>query len=175
MNLVVVRHGPAGDTRSECARGAAEDLTQCLSIGDQIGTSYHRGAFQAFLATVRLRQGDIDSALQLSEDAVTIATDTAQSWSRAIALRVNAEVLLESNPPNPVRAEELVREAIAIQGERECRGDLAWSQLASGHVALARGDAEAARHAFTCACQTFQLIELTRGLQKAEAALAGIG
>jgi tetratricopeptide (TPR) repeat protein len=154
---------------------ASKDLGQCLSIGDQIGTSYNRGAFQAYLAAVRLRQGDVDSALQLSEGAVKIATDTAHSWSRSIALRVHAEVLLEAKPPDLACAAELLREAIDIQGERECRGDLAWSQLASGHVALARGDAEAARRAFDAACETFRLIGLTRGLAKAEAARARLG
>ena len=83
---------------------AAEvDLKRCLELGDKIGTTFHRGAFQAFDAKLRLLQGEIGEALRQSSEALEIATETAQAWSRSIALRIHAEALLALEPPR-VRA-----------------------------------------------------------------------
>ena len=120
--------------------GAAEaDLQRCLALGEQIGTTFHRGAFQAFLARIRLLQGDLASALQTSDQALEIATDTAQPWSRSIALRVCAEILLASDPADVANAEQAVRAAIEIQEKRECRCDLAASEVVLSAVLAARG------------------------------------
>ncbi len=125
-------HGWRGEAHllADDVASAEADLVECLALGDQIGTSFHRGAFQAFLARVRLQQGDVERALRLSEEALTVATATAQEWSRSIALRIRAEALLAADPPHLSAAEEAVRTAIEIQDERECRCDHAWSQLA---------------------------------------------
>jgi class 3 adenylate cyclase/tetratricopeptide (TPR) repeat protein len=151
---------------------ARDDLTRCLALGDQIGTSFHRGAFQAFLAKVHLLQGDIEAALRISEEACEIALATAQAWSHSIALRSHAEVLLRTDPPNVMQAEDDLRAAIAIQEKRECRCDLAWSRLALGHVFVAKGDLENAKQAFTVADQMFQETGIKQGQEKALTALA---
>ena len=38
---------------------AAADLRECLELGDQIGTTFHRGAFQAFRAKLHLLNGEV--------------------------------------------------------------------------------------------------------------------
>ena len=124
---------------------AEADLKRCLELGDQIGTSFHRGAFQAFQAKLRLLEGDVGEALRHSAEALEVATDTAQAWSRSIALRIHAEALVALQPARVEQAEDDIRSAIEIQERRECRFDLAWSHLAKGRVMLAKGDLERRR------------------------------
>ncbi len=127
---------------------AAEvDLKRCLELGDKIGTTFHRGAFQAFDAKLRLLQGEIGEALRQSSEALEIATETAQAWSRSIALRIHAEALLALEPPRVEQAEAEIRSAIEIQERRECLFDLAWSRLALGYLFAAKSEPERAREA----------------------------
>ena len=51
-------------------QSAEDDIVKCLALGDKIGTSFHRAAFEAFLAQIRLLLGDVPSACQLSADAI---------------------------------------------------------------------------------------------------------
>ena len=150
---------------------AAEDLTQCLALAEQIGTSFHRGAFQALLAKIRLWAGDLEEARRLSQEALAIASDSAQEWSRSIALQINAEVMLATDPPDVAGAEAAIQAAIAIQEQRACRRDLAWTHLASGHVFEAKGETGRASEAFATALQMFDEMGLTRGQTAARAAL----
>ena len=135
---------------------AEVDLGRCLALGDQIGTSFHRGAFEAFLARIRLLQGDVAAALQASERALETAAQAGQDWSRSIALRIRAEVLLERGPPHLQEAEEAVRAAVDIQERRACRFDLAWSRLVLSTVLAARGLRPPAEQAFAAALANYQ-------------------
>jgi class 3 adenylate cyclase/tetratricopeptide (TPR) repeat protein len=136
---------------------AAEvDLKRCLELGDKIGTTFHRGAFQAFNAKLRLLQGEIGEALRQSSEALEIATETAQAWSRSIALRIHAEALLALQPPRVEQAEAEIRSAIEIQERRECLFDLAWSRLALGYLFAAKSEPERAREACARAARMFE-------------------
>jgi tetratricopeptide (TPR) repeat protein len=151
---------------------AETDLSQCLALGDQIGTSFHRGAFQAFLAKIRLSQADIAGALQISDQALQIATDTGQAWSRSIALRICAEALLAGDPTDLANAEHAARTAIEIQEKRECRCDQAGSELVLCEVLIAKGDSAGARAAAERAHELYETMGTAVGLAKARAALA---
>jgi class 3 adenylate cyclase/tetratricopeptide (TPR) repeat protein len=151
---------------------AEAELTQCLELGAQIGTSFHRGAFQALLARVRLAQGDVGGALRESEEALKVSAEAGQEWSRSIALRNRGHALLATRPPALDEAEQVAREAIAIQEQRECRWDLAWSQLLLGRVAAAKGNWEEARRSLAAADALFGEMGVARGRQLTRAALA---
>jgi class 3 adenylate cyclase/tetratricopeptide (TPR) repeat protein len=156
----------------ERMEAAEADLTQCLALGDQIGTTFHRGAFQAFLARIRLWQGDLAGALRTGDQALQIATDTAQPWSRSIALRICAETLLAAEAADVANAEQAVRTAIEIQEKRECRCDLAASEIVLSAVLAARGDATGARVAAECAHALYAEMGTAPGIAKARAALS---
>ena len=49
-------------------REAEADLMRCIELGDQIGTAFHRGAFQAFRAKLRLLDNDVGEALRHSAE-----------------------------------------------------------------------------------------------------------
>jgi class 3 adenylate cyclase/tetratricopeptide (TPR) repeat protein len=153
---------------------AEADLTRCLALGDQIGTTFHRGAFQAFLAKIRLLGGKLDEALRTSDQALKIAADTTQDWSRSIALRVCAETLLAADRTDVAKAEHAVRTAIDIQEKRECRCDLAGSQLVLSRILAAMGDVPGARAALERAHTLYQEMGTALGLAKARAALDAI-
>ncbi len=150
----------AGDTKA-----AEDDLVTCLALGEKIGTSFHRAAFQAFLGQIRLLQEDVDGASRLSEDAISAAFESAQAWGRSIALRVNAAVLLNSNPPDAERAQHVVQSAISIQERRECRCDLAWTQLMLARVCAAMNDVDGATAALATAKQMFETMGISHGLE----------
>jgi tetratricopeptide (TPR) repeat protein len=151
---------------------AEADLKRCLELGDKIGTTFHRGAFQAFRAKLRLLDGEVGEALRHSAEALEVATETAQAWSRSIALRIHAEALVALEPPRVEQAERDIRSAIEIQERRECLFDLAWSRLAEGHVLAAKDEREAARHAYLLAGKMFEDMTVTMGQELAKAALA---
>jgi len=159
---------------ADCIDEAESDLTECLALGDQIGTTFHRGAFQAFLSRIQLVQGDLAGALKSSDQALQIATDTAQAWSRSIALRICAEILLPADASDVANAEHAVRSAIEIQQKRACRCDLAASEVVLSHVLAAKKDAAGARSAGQRALALYEEMANPRGVEKTRAALAAI-
>jgi class 3 adenylate cyclase/tetratricopeptide (TPR) repeat protein len=169
-------HGWRGQSYLMAGRreAAAADLRACLELGDQIGTTFHRGAFQAFRAKLHLLNGEVQEALRDSAEALEVASETAQAWSRSIALRIHAETLLALEPPRIEQAEEEVRAAIDIQARRECTFDLAWSRLALGFVCAARDERERAVEAYSLAGRMFADMGVGPGQNRAEAALAAL-
>jgi tetratricopeptide (TPR) repeat protein len=153
---------------------AAADLKRCLDLGDQIGTTFHRGAFQAFRGKLHLLNGEVASALRDSAEALEVASETAQGWSRSIALRIHAETLVALEPPRLEQAEGEVRSAIGIQERRECVFDLAYSRLALGHVHAAAGQRERALEAYTLAGRMFEMMGVRPGQDRVEIALASL-
>ena len=151
---------------------AEADLERCLELGDQIGTSFHRGAFQAFRAKLHLSEGAVGEALRHSAEALEIATETAQAWSRSIALNIHAQALLALKPPRIEQAEIDIKGAIEIQERRECTFDLAWSRLVEGYVLAARGEPVRARDAYLVAGRMFETMGVASGRERVRAALA---
>ena len=151
---------------------AEADLERCLALGDQIGTAFHRGAFQAFRAKLRLLDGDVGEALRHSAEALEVATGTQQAWSRSIALRIHAEALIALEPPRVTQAEDEIRSALEIQERRECRFDLAWSQLALGQVFAAGGAKDRARDACLLARRMFESMGVRPGYRLSEQSVA---
>jgi class 3 adenylate cyclase/tetratricopeptide (TPR) repeat protein len=170
-------HGWRGQGYLIAARHAeAEaDLERCIALGDQIGTAFHRGAFQAFRAKLRLRDGDVGEALRHSAEALEVASDTQQAWSRSIALRIHAEALIALEPPRIAQAEDEIRSAIEIQQRRECIFDLAFSRLAEGHVLAAKGEHERAQEACLVAGRMFDEMGVAPGQERVRTALAALG
>ena len=170
-------HGWRGEAYvvSDDIVSARNDLEQCLALGDKIGTSFHRGAFEAFLAKILLAQGDFEGALRTSELAVEAAAGSAETWARSIALRIAAEIQLASEAPDLDKAEKAIRTALDIQEERQCRCDLAWSRLVFGQVLAAKCDLEGASKAYGAAEWMFEELEIDRGMEITKGALATLG
>jgi tetratricopeptide (TPR) repeat protein len=158
-------HGWRGEAYVHLGRpGPGEaDLSRCLALGHRIGTSFHRGAFGAFLARIRLLEGKPETALEIGERALRVASETNQAWSRSIALRVHAEILLALGPERFGEAAEAVRQAIEIQEQRSCRFDLAWSRLIEARVLDAAGDPDRAASASDEAQRLFSEMGLRHG------------
>jgi tetratricopeptide (TPR) repeat protein len=150
---------------------AEADLERCIVLGDQIGTAFHRGAFQAFRAKLHLLDGDVGEALRHSAEALEVATDTQQAWSRSIALRIHAEALIALEPPRIAQAEDEIRSAIEIQQRRECVFDLAWSRLAEGQLLAVKGERERAEEAYRVAGRMFDQMGVALGQERVRTAL----
>ena len=167
-------HGWRGEAYVLCGDYAAagKELGQCIVLGDQIGTSFHRGAFLAFVARVRLHEGDLAGAQRAIEEAVHIAVETRQPWGQSIALRVQSEIWLSSLPQQLDAAEAAVRAAIDVQVARECRCDLAWSRLVLGRVLQAKGNSAAALAELVEAKGEFEQLGIARGIENAALEIA---
>jgi tetratricopeptide (TPR) repeat protein len=166
-------HGWRGEAYVLCGDYAAagKELGQCIVLGDQIGTSFHRGAFLAFGAHVRLHEADLAGAQRAIEEAAHIAVETRQPWGQSIALRVQSEIWLSSLPQQLDAAEAAVRAAIDIQVARECRCDLAWSRLVLGRVLQAKGNSAAGLAELVEAKREFEQLGIARGIENVSAAL----
>jgi tetratricopeptide (TPR) repeat protein len=154
---------------------ARADLDLCLQLGDQIGTTFHRGAFQAFRAKLHLLDDELGDALRDSAEALEVATESAQAWSHSIALGVHAEALAALQPPKLGQAAQELDIAVRIQERRECVFDLMWTRLTLGRVLAAQGDIDGATEALRLAAHGFGAMDVTPGLEKARAELEGLG
>ncbi|MGA9251306.1 MAG: adenylate/guanylate cyclase domain-containing protein [Roseobacter sp.] len=151
---------------------ARDSLEQCLELGATLGTSFHRGAFEAFLAKALLSQGHLDAALGLSETAVVTATDSGETWPRSIALRVATETELARTTPDITVAQNSIKAAIAVQSARQCKCDLAWSLLVQGEVLSSCCNYAEAVEAFGSAEKLFWTLGIDRGVNLSKAGLA---
>jgi class 3 adenylate cyclase/tetratricopeptide (TPR) repeat protein len=149
---------------------AGKELSQCIVLGDQIGTSFHRGAFLAFVARVRLHEGDVAGAQRAIEEAMHVAVETRQPWGQSIALRVQSEIWLSALPQQLDAAEAAVRQAIDVQVTRECHCDLAWSRLVLGRVLHAKGNSAGAIAELIEAKREFEKLGIARGIETVSAA-----
>ena len=170
-------HGWRGEAYVLCEDYAAagKELAKCIGLGDQIGTSFHRGAFLAFVARVRLHEGDLEGARHAVDEAVRVAVETSQPWGHSIALRVQSEIGLSTLPQELDAAEAAVRAAIDIQVARECRCDLSWSRVALGRVLQAKGDGAGALAQLIEANREFERLGIARGIERVSAALVANG
>jgi len=153
----------AGETEK-----AEADLVKCLTLGEQIGTTFHRAAFQGFLARIKMAQKDLEGAQKLSSEAISGAYESAQAWGRSIALRVSAAAWLRADPPNIEKAEQALEDAIAIQERRECRCDLAWSHLVLARIQAAKNDMGQARATLQTTRRMFETMGIDRGVQRTD-------
>ncbi len=153
---------------------ARSSLEQCLALGKTLGTYFHRGAFEAFLAKAMLAQGDLAAALKASEAAVKTATLSSETWPLSIALRTVAEVQLANAVPDLDAAQSSILKAIEIQKDRQCGCDLAWSHLAQGHVLAAGSDFKAADKIYAATADMFKALDIERGTALAISARQGL-
>ena len=153
---------------------ARNNLEQCLELGSTLGTSFHRGAFEAFLAKAMLCQGEPEKALVHSEAAVATATESGETWPRSIALRVSTEVQIACSTPDLALAQQEIANAISIQTERECACDLAWSHLVQGQVHQAKGDHAVAKQALEVAKKMFDDLNIERGQELTKQAVVAL-
>jgi class 3 adenylate cyclase/tetratricopeptide (TPR) repeat protein len=157
--------GWRGEARLRAGRlgEAAADLGAALELSEAIGSAFHRGGFGALLAEAMLQQGDLETALRLSESAVAEAERGDAAWGLSQALRARAEALAAAGEAGRAPAVELLRRAILIQGEQELAYDSAWSRLALGRLLLLmgepRGEAELA-----AAADMFAAAGMTHGI-----------
>lgn len=155
-------------------QAARRSLEECLALGKTLGTFFHRGAFEAFLAKAMLEQGDIDAAWETSQTAVETATHSSETWPLSIAQRTVAEVQLALGTPDLALAEASVSAAIDIQQQRQCGCDLAWSHLVRGHVSEALDAPAQAQEAFDIANAMFNDLGIARGVTLTRAAQSGL-
>ena len=156
---IYVAHGWRGQALLQANELAAAevDLDRCLSLAEQIGTSFHYGAFKAYRAQLDLIRGN--PALEDCRAAVAVAE--GQPWAQSIALRVLGETLTSADPE---RAVAVLQEALALQHGRECWYDEAWTQLAIGKLMRAMRRFNEAEAALTRARNAFENMGAGTGL-----------
>ncbi|MFK7745221.1 MAG: adenylate/guanylate cyclase domain-containing protein [Roseobacter sp.] len=166
-------HGEACLVAGEIV-AARNNLEQCLALGSQLGTSFHRGAFEAFLAKALLAQGETEKAMCHSEAAVATATESGETWPRSIALRISTEVQIASASPDIGAAQAAISSAINIQSERDCKCDLAWSHLVNGQILAAKGDHKDAVAAYRVSHDMFDSLNIDRGIELSKTAIVSL-
>ena len=77
--------------------------------------------FQGQLAQIESEGPDTGGALGRIDQALALARDTGQGWSRAFLHRVRGEILLKRDSENTAPAEEAFRTAIGIAQQQKAK------------------------------------------------------
>jgi tetratricopeptide (TPR) repeat protein len=85
--------------------------------------------FQCIQAEILAHAGNFDAAVALAEKALTLAQDTRQDFSKALAQQHLSCILLTARRPKWQRAEELLQEAIAFMKQGSGRLSAAVAML----------------------------------------------
>jgi tetratricopeptide (TPR) repeat protein len=105
--------------------------------------------FSRALAEGLAQTGQFEEARSVIEGAVALAQQRGAAFDLADLLRASAEILLLGPKPNPVAAEEMLRQSIEVARQQSA---IAWElKAAAGLVELLarRGEADDARELFT--------------------------
>ncbi len=105
--------------------------------------------FSRALAEGLAQTGQFEEARSVIEGAVALAQERGAAFDLADLLRANAEIVLLGPQPNPVAAEEMLRQSIEVARQQSA---IAWElKAAAGLVELLarRGEADDARELFT--------------------------
>jgi predicted ATPase len=102
---------------------AAEGLAQIRQGLAAMATSvvFWRTYFQALLAEVYGKGGNVEEGLAVLVEALRRAADTRMGFYEPEMHRVHGELLLASSPANPADAESCFRQAIACAGRQRAR------------------------------------------------------
>jgi predicted ATPase/DNA-binding winged helix-turn-helix (wHTH) protein len=105
--------------------------------------------FSRALAEGLAQTGQFEGARSVIEGAVALAQQRGAAFDLADLLRANAEILLLGPKPNPVAAEEMLRQSIEVARQQSA---IAWELKAAAvlvELLARRGEADDARELFT--------------------------
>ena len=127
--------------------GGFELIEGSISLGAKIGTEFMLGQAKSFLAACCLDTGDIERARSLSREALDLAEKTRDKFTKALALRVTAEIISRTPRGDLHEAKQLMSKVIRILEEMEAKPELARSHATFALILNVEGKAdEAARH-----------------------------
>jgi predicted ATPase len=105
-----------GDPQSGM-RGLREALAAYLGQGNKV----YAPLFQGLLAELEAKGDDADGALQQIDEALALASETAERWTDALLHRIRGEILVKREPANTATAEEAFQTALAISQAQKAR------------------------------------------------------
>ena len=149
--------------------GARRVLERSIGLAKQLGTTTLLAWGQGLLAAALLALGEATAVSALCEEAIRLAEDTRDRLANALAHRTLAEALAALTPPDAVRAERALLDAIRIQRELGCRPELARSYVTYGRLLKRWDRVDEARKHVREAIVMFQAMGMSRDLAAAEA------
>lgn len=90
--------------------------------------------FQALLAQAQLHLGDIDTALESSQEGLRLTRQQAERWLEALFLRLIGHALLASSNGADIEAENFYRESIEVAQRQEAKSLELQAALALAHL-----------------------------------------
>jgi tetratricopeptide (TPR) repeat protein len=142
---------------------------------DQIASSGHR-IHQAqsllYLSRAHLQVGELEPALTMAQQALTLAQECEQPPRQADALRMFGEIAVRREPIDADTAERSFREALALAETLEMRPLQAHCHLGLGKLYRRTGRHEEARDELETAVSMLREMGMTHWLPEAEAELA---
>jgi predicted ATPase len=107
--------------RGGAARGGLESMRRGIELLREQNVLVSDGLVKIVLAKVEARQGDVDRALAILDEALAMCERTGHRAFEAELHRVRGEMLLKLDPANLATAEEAFRTAIAIARRQATR------------------------------------------------------
>ncbi len=155
------------------AAWASIDRAQAIydSLGGQL---LFADGFAAIRADVALNAGRLEEAAALAEEAVAVGRAFGGLLGEGIARRVWGQTLAALDPPRWTEAEVHLAAGLQACEIGDARLEAAWTHLAWGRLAHARGDPATAREHLEHAAAQFEASALPDALAQARAALATV-
>jgi class 3 adenylate cyclase/tetratricopeptide (TPR) repeat protein len=125
-----------------------------------------------WLAEANLLQGRKADASWLAERSLQLALEHKESAYQAFALRILGELVARREPLEAEKAEEYLRQALAMAEEREMRPLMARCYVNLGQLNLRRGKMDEGRRHLTSATTMFREMDMPFWLARAEAVLS---
>jgi predicted ATPase len=104
-------------SHSDAANALRTAMERYFEEGNGIGAPLYHG----LLAELAFAAGDGDSALELIDKALGIATQTGERLGASYFNRLRGDILLKQDHPEPAHAEEAYQTAIAVAKEQGAR------------------------------------------------------
>jgi len=123
------------------------------------------------LAHCLLALGHHDAVPGLCQEAMRLAEEAGDKWTKAVAHRALAEALSRLDAPDPEKAEDAIAEAIRILEEIGARPELARTYASHARLLQTRGASELAQERLTHAVSMFRAMGMAWDLERAEHAL----
>jgi tetratricopeptide (TPR) repeat protein len=135
----------------------------------------HLVFLRTVLGEIQLLAGNRDEALASARQALALARDRKERGHEAWALRLLGEIHARRDPPDTELAEGHYRESLGLAEKLGMRPLVAHCHLGLGRLTIRAGDAGNAREHLATAADMHREMGMDYWLEKAEAALEGIG
>jgi class 3 adenylate cyclase/tetratricopeptide (TPR) repeat protein len=145
-------------------------IEEGLVLAAKIGTRFIRHQQKSYLAACLLALGQFDALPALCEEAIGLAEEAGDKWTKALALRTLAEAYSIFDRSDPQKPEDAILEAIRLLQEIGAKPELARSYVSYARLLDGKGETAQAKQHLVKAVGMFREMGMAWDLAQTEQA-----